>query len=435
MRGLRSTLVLLVVLAGLVGYIYYLNRAKPETDTDSKKAFAKLNSDDIEALRIKSADNQTTTLQKTGADWTLVDPVKTAADSTDVNAIATDLATMDIERVVDENPANVKEYGLNPPRVEVDFRTKGGKNFRQVQIGDKTATGGNIYARIEGQKRVVLLNSSLDPVFNKSTFALREKKVLHFDRDKVDALDLSSGSMHFAFKRSNMEWTIQKPIMARGEYSTLEGIVERLSTAQMQGIVADAATDLKKYGLDKPDATITVSVAGTPMTLALGNTENALVDAKDSTRPLIFTVAPTLKTDTFKELSDYRRKDLFDSRSFTATHAEYTRGSDTLTFDKTTANGKDTWKNGAGKSVDSAKIEDLLAKTTALRADSFEAGSNPALKMPGLVVTIKFGDRMETVSFARQGTDVFAARADEPGTAKLASPPMDDVIKALDALK
>jgi len=55
--------------------------------------------------------------------------------------------------------------------------------------------------------------------------------------------------------------------------------------------------------------------------------------------------------------------------------------------------------------------------------------------MPGLVVTIKFGDRMETVSFARQGTDVFAARADEPGTAKLASPPMDDVIKALDALK
>ena len=245
--------------------------------------------------------------------------------------------------------------------------------------------------------------------------------------------------MNFAFKRSNMEWTLQKPIMGRGEYSTLEGIIERLATAQMQGIVADSATDLKQYGLDKPDATITVTAGGTPMTLTLGKTENALVYAKDSTRPLIFTVAPTLKTDTFKDLSDYRRKDLFDSRSFTATHAEYKRGADTLTFDKSTANGKDTWKNAAGKTIDSAKMEDLLAKTTALRADSFEAATNPALKMPGLVVTITFGDdkatRMETVSFARQGTDVFAARSDEPGSAKLAAAPMDDVIKALDALK
>ena len=168
MRSLRSTLVLLVVLAGLVGYIYYLNREKPENSTDSKKAFAKLNSDQIEELRIKSADNQTTTLQKTGTDWTLVDPVKTEADSNDVNAIASDLATMDIERVVDESPGDVKQYGLNPPRVEVAFRTKGGKDFRRVDIGDKTATGGNLYAPIQGEKRVVLLNSSLDPVFTSS---------------------------------------------------------------------------------------------------------------------------------------------------------------------------------------------------------------------------------------------------------------------------
>lgn len=439
MRGLRSTLVLLVVLAGLIGYIYYLNRAKPAGATDTKKAFAKLNADDIEELRIKSADNQTTTLQKTGSNWTLVAPVKTDADSTDVSAIATDLATMDVERVVDENPGDVKPYGLNPPRVEVEFKTRGAKDFRRVDIGDKTATGGDVYARIEGEKRVVLLNSSLDPVFNKNTFALREKKVLHFDRDKVDALDLSSGAMHFAFTRSNMEWTIDKPIMARGEYSTLEGIIERLSTAQMQGIAADSATDLKQYGLDKPEATITVTAGGTPVTLTLGKTENALVYAKDSMRPLIFTVAPTLKTDTFKDLSDYRRKDLFDSRSFTATHVEFKRGPETLTFDKTSANGKDTWKNGAGKTIDAGTMEDLLAKATALRADSFEMGTNPALKMPGLVVTVRFGEdkatKMETVSFARQGTDVFAARADEPGTAKLTAAPMDDVLKALDALK
>ena len=434
MRGLRSTIVLLVVLAGLVGYIYYLNR-KPEP-ADAKKAFAKLNADDIEELRIRSADNQTTTLRKSNGEWKVVEPVKADADTSDVSAIASSLATMDIDRVLDENPGSVKQYGLDPARVQVEFKVKGGKDFRRVDIGDKTATGADVYARLPGEKRVVLVNSSLDPAFNKNTFALREKKVLHVDRDKVDGLELASGATDFAFKRANMEWTLTKPVMARGEYATLEGIVERLSTVQMQGIVADSATDLKQYGLDKPDTTITITAGGSPVTLTLGKTENALVYAKDSTRPIIFTVAPTLKTDVIKDLSEYRRKDLFDSRSFTATHVEYKRGAETLTFEKTTKDGKDTWTNAAGKAVDTAKMEDLLAKTTALRADSYEMGSNPALRMPGLVVTVKFGEnRMETVSFARQGTDVFAARADEPGTAKLMAAPMDDTMKALDAVK
>ncbi|HVZ19783.1 MAG TPA: DUF4340 domain-containing protein [Vicinamibacterales bacterium] len=435
MRSFRSTLVLLVVLAGLVGYIYYLNR-KPEAP-DTKKAFAKLNADDIDALRIRSADNQTTTLQKSGDDWKIVMPVTADADSNDVAGIAGSLATMDIDRVVDEKPGNLKEYGLDPARVQVEFRTKGQKDFRRLQIGDKTATGGDVYARLPGEQRVVLLNVSLDQAFDKNTFALREKKVLHFDRDKVDGLELASGSMDFAFREKDMEWSILKPIMGRGEYATLEGIVERLSTAQMQGIVADSATDLKQYGLDKPEATITVMTGGSPVTLMLGKTDNALVYAKDSTRPLIFTVAPTIKTDTFKDLGDFRRKDLFDSRSFTATHVEYKRGTETVTLDKSTGkDGKAIWKNAAGKTLDAEKVDDLLAKTTGLRADSYEQATNPALKMPGLVVTVKFPtNRTETVSFARQGTEVFAARADEPGMAKLAAAPMDDVIKALEAVK
>ena len=436
MRSLRSTLVLLVVLAGLVGYIYYLNRAKPQ-DADTKKAFTKLNADDIEELRIKSADGQTTDLQKVNGKWQIVSPVKAEAADMDVSGIAGSLATMDTERVVDANPTSVKQYGLDPVRVQVEFRTKGEKDFRRLDIGDKTATGGDVYARLPGDKKVVLINSSFDPAFNKNTFALREKNILHFDRDKVDALELASGSSNFAFTRSSMEWRITKPIMARGEYSTLEGVLERLATAQMQGIVADSATDLKQYGLDKPDATVTVHVGGAPITLSLGKTENALVYAKDSTRPLIFTIAPTIKSDVFKDLSEYRRKDLFDSRSFTATHAEFKRGAETLTVDKSTSkDGKDTWKNGTGKQIDAAKMEDLLARLTGLRADSFEPNADPALKMPALTVNVTFGDKkMESLTFARQGTSVVASRADEPGTAKLDAMPFDDVMKALDAVK
>jgi len=64
MRGLRSTLVLVVLLAGLVGYIYYLNGREP-TSTDTKeKAFAAVKGEDVEDIRIKAADGQTTRVQK-----------------------------------------------------------------------------------------------------------------------------------------------------------------------------------------------------------------------------------------------------------------------------------------------------------------------------------------------------------------------------------
>jgi Domain of unknown function (DUF4340) len=436
MRRLRSTLILLVVLAGLVGYIYYDSK-KPAASTDTKeKAFSGVTADAIEELQIKAADGDVSHVQKTGDQWKLVDPVKADADGNEVSSVATSLASLDVDRVVDENPSNLKEYGLDPARVEVSFRTRGQKDFKKLLVGERTPTGNDLYARLPDQKRVFLINSFNDSTFNKNTFALREKKILKIERDKVDGLGVSDGTNSFQFAKSGTEWKIVKPIMARAEFGQLEGIVERLSTAQMQGLTADSSDDLKKYGLDKPTATMTLSMGAMKTTLTLGKTENAVVFAKDSTRPMIFTVAPTLKTDVIKTLSDYRRKDLFDGRSFNANKVEIHRGADVVTLEKTTKDGKDTWKKADGKDADTGKVEDLLGKLTALRAQSFDSASNAALKSPAMTVTLTYDKtKMETVTLAKAGNDVFGARADEPGTAKLETMPFDDVMKAVDGVK
>jgi hypothetical protein len=44
---------------------------------------------------------------------------------------------------------------------------------------------------------------------------------------------------------------------------------------------------------------------------------------------------------------------------------EIHRGADTITLEKTTADGKDTWKKGDGKDAETAKVDDLLGKLTA----------------------------------------------------------------------
>jgi len=74
------------------------------------------------------------------------------------------------------------------------------------------------------------------------------------------------------------------------------------------------------------------------------------MNARLLTRPVVFTVAPTLRSDVVKDVGEFRRKDLFDFRSFTATHVEFTRGAETQAFDRTKEkDGKDVWKAAGGK--------------------------------------------------------------------------------------
>ena len=164
---------------------------------------------------------------------------------------------------------------------------------------------------------------------------------------------------------------------------------------------------------------VTVSTGGKRATIIVGKKGDDGLYAKDVSRPMIFTVEETITQDFAKDLNEFVRKEMFDARSFTTNHIEFHRGAETLAFDKSKgADNKDVWKNAAGKVVDTAKIEDLLAKVSNLRAMKFEATKNASLKMPALTITVRFDEnKTETVNFAKSGIDVFASRADDPGSA------------------
>jgi hypothetical protein len=435
MRGLRTLLVLLVIAGALGGYLWYDLQRDPAADDGRENAFANVESDTIEEVRIKGSAGETTRLQKSGDRWALAEPVTGDADQSEANSIASNLATIDIQRVVDENAADLKQYGLEPARIEVQFRAKGQTEPRTIAFGNKTPTGGDLYAKLPGSSRVFLVASFLESTFDKTTFALRDKTLLKFERDKADGLELASGAALLQFAKAGSEWRMVKPYAARADYGAVEAAVDRLASAQMQSLVDDTSTP-ERFGFDKPAATLTVASGSARSTLTLGATDNALVFAKDSSRPAVFTVAPTLGTDLVKDPGEYRRKDLFDARAFTANRVELTRAGTPQVFVKSKDGDKDVWKDGAGKVLDAAKVDDLLTKLTALRAQSFVASAPPALSSPVLTAVMRFDDsKNETVRIARAAADVVAARGDEPGAARLEAMSFDEIVKALDALK
>lgn len=438
MRGLKSTIALAVVLAGLGAYIYFVEWNKPAAGAEEKTKAFTVTADQIEEVEIKQAGGDTSRLRMETSGWQLVEPAKAPADPSELSSVTSNLSTLEVQRVVDENPGDLAQYGLNPPRVDVGFRLKGEKDFRRLHIGEKTPTGGDLYARRADEKKVFLISSFLDSTFNRTSFDLRDKSVLEFERDKADTVEIARGSNVIQFAKSGgTDWKIVKPIAARGDFGAVEALVTRLSSGQMQKLVAPEGSDLRQYGLDKPSLVATVSTGSARASLALGRKDGEATYAKDLSRPAVFTVEQSFVADLEKALPDYRRKDVFDFRSFTANRVEIHRGPETFVFEKTKdKDGKEIWRNASGQNADSAKVEDALTKLSNLRATTFESAQHASLRTPELTVTVRFDEnKTETVTLARAGSDVYAARADEPGSAKLETTPFEDAVKAVEALR
>ena len=93
MRGLRSTLALLVILLGLGAYIYFVT-SKQSDDRGSKqeKLFTSVEADKVDELKIKAASGDRTTLKKEGGTWKIVEPVAVAASQPDASAVVNAVA-------------------------------------------------------------------------------------------------------------------------------------------------------------------------------------------------------------------------------------------------------------------------------------------------------------------------------------------------------
>ena len=188
MKGIRSFLVLLVIAAGLSVFLFYDSKREPSDDKKQEKVFGDAKSDKIDQVTVTSASGDKTTVKKQSGAWQVTQPSPVAADEAELSGITSNLASVDIQRVVDDQPTDLKQYGLEPPRIAVTF-TQEGKE-RTLLLGQKTPTGSDLYAKVPDKPRVFLVSSFLETTFNKSSFDLRDKTILKIDREKVDRMEL-----------------------------------------------------------------------------------------------------------------------------------------------------------------------------------------------------------------------------------------------------
>ncbi len=444
MRGFRSTLILLVVLVGLLGYIYYGIRPGSTPPVEQKPKVFTADANAIEEITIASSHGDRTTVRKVNGAWQVVEPVQARADESEISGLTTNIVSLENQRVIEENAADLAQYGLATPRVELAFRRTGDKEPARLLIGDLTATGGDLYAKLPGDKKVFLISSFLETTFDRRTFDLRDKTILTFERDKVDRVEVASPGQGVAFAKAGDTWSITRPLTARADGPSVDGLIGRLQTGQMKSIVAaePAAADLKQYGLDKPATTVTLGAGSAQAALTIGAATPDATGyyARDGARAMVFTIEKSLVDDLLKKADEYRPKDVFEFRPFMAGKLEVVRDGVTLVFQKSKdKDGKETWALAApAKTVEGPKMDALLASLAGLQVASWaDAKAATGTDTPALTVTVTLDDgkKTERVVFGRVGVDVFAVRPGEPGAARVEAAKFDEAIAALDAVK
>jgi Domain of unknown function (DUF4340) len=447
MRGLRSTIVLLVVLAGFGAYIYFVTWKQPATTaSNQEKVFAGLDADHITGLTVTAEGGDVTKLAKVDGKWTMTSPIQTGVDDATVSGITSALSSIDVTRVIDDKGTDPAQYGLATPPLQVEFTVEGDKTPHKLLIGSKSPTGASLYARRNDEPQIFLIPQFQEATFNKGTFDLRAKSVLaSFDRTKLNSFDIKDGKQNIELTKKGEAWTLTAPVHARADFGTVESTIGQIESLQMKAVAAENATDadLKKFGLVDPAVTATLHTADKTISLEIGGAAaDDTVYARDGSSKTVVTIDKSLDTDLTRAADEYRRHDVFDFRSYNATKAELTRKGQTIAFERVKGKGDnavDTWKRTSPTTgdADKDKVEAFLSKLADLHADSFVSSTkDTGLDHPVLSVHMTFNDgaNQESATFGQSGDNSYAEIPGDDGADKISTSALNEVLTSLDAL-
>ncbi len=447
MRGGRSLLILLIVALGLGAYIYFVESERDPAGTVTREDVFDVERDDITSLTVRAADaGEPTVLERSDQTWTITAPMAASADQVTVDAILSALTAMQIERVIEENPADFAPFGLDPAEVEVTFTTTAGTTH-SLSLGSATPTGSGMYARTDENPRLLLVPSYHKASLNKTAFDLRDRRVLDVAQATVERVELARpNEPKLTLERADGSWRIAAPIEARADAGPVDSLVSRVASARMSAIVHEGsepeAADLARWGLDTPQLTATLATGSSNATLAIGSEEgDSTLYARDLARSLVFTVDRALLSDLDKRAADFRVKDIFAFTASSARRVEVTRGGTTYTWEKSMPaddGAQPTWTRvqpSAGD-VNQTAMTNLLNALATLRAESFESQASTTGEPIGVAVQYDSvgASGEDRVTLRHADETASAVKAGEPGVAIVAAADVETIVGHIETL-
>jgi hypothetical protein len=463
-----KTGVALFVLGGLFSYIWFVERKQEPRREGEREKVTVLAVDKAKAKEISlAAAGETIRVVKEGSAWKVTAPFAAPADTSAVESMLTSLEKLEADEVVVEQAANPAEYGLDKPSRTITAVVEGAPAPLSVEFGAKSPDGSSVYARAGGSPKVYLVPQWTEGSFDKKPFDLRDRDLLHVKRDDVRSMEVSGPEGSYSLSRTDAgEWAFTKPVATRAGRWSVDGLLGTVENLRMESVAAEAVTDVKAYGLDKPTRTVGLVLKdGSTRTLEIGapapdpaatpspspspgekaeKPKPTKYYARPAGAGLVAVVPATLADDLAKGMGELRAKRLLEVATYDTEGFEVVTGGAKKSYAKSATKDKNgfdktQWKRTApdAKDLETTKVEDALFKMGGVEVQEFVDQPHPpavyGLDAPALKVTVKAKGE-SWIEVGKKDSAYYARRNGDTAILKLDPTKAEELLKAFNEL-
>ncbi len=200
-------------------------------------------------------------LEKKSDHWEIVKPLRARGDDQKIGDLIAQVTTARIEQFVADDHGDLHAYGLAEPRGSITLFAVDDKTGQMLQIGGAA------------RKRRTRFMCAL-PRADLFTRCRKKSRKSSIQNQTMCAIVISSGSRRtfstgsrstsaskgkVVLGRKDENWTIVSRNNAPANSGEAMRLIDTLQQAQVARFVEDVASNLAKYGLDKPQLQITFS--------------------------------------------------------------------------------------------------------------------------------------------------------------------------------
>ncbi len=237
----RTTAILFVI-AILLGAFVYLYEIRGEAEREQAEAasdriFPDVQAEAIDWLEFRTQDDRPFESVRAGDGWEIRMPIAFPGDDVSLDAIASTIANLTSESEIELLGAP-EIYGLGRAARRVRFRVE--EQTYQLEIGANTPVGGNVYvARDGGEKRVFTVASFRTRSLNRDLDSLRDRRVLSFDRTRVERVVVGWPGGGITLEKSAAGWEIANPagISGPADSRAVDDLLSDVAFLRAEGFV------------------------------------------------------------------------------------------------------------------------------------------------------------------------------------------------------
>lgn len=333
---LAAFLVVAIVACTTVAVIKLIPEKQDDKDKTVSFNILNIDSDNVEKVEIKTKETQLNLLStvtvsddSSSITWSVEGINSAYTDSSSIKSAVTDASVIEASRQVEGSAA---DYGLVNPKATVTLYARNSAfETVTIKLGNSAPANLGYYCSLSTDNKIYLVDNniadltSITPLNFATTKGLAgvlqtesnancfaDGLLTDFDYItvsgknytaplKIEPQDDETLNAYFAFK-------ITSPSIRIGNDDAITNLITVLSSGiTSSGAYAydpDAAT-LKSYRLDNPDATLTISVAGTPYTILASKVDDSFYAAIDTYGGMIHKIAASSLPFADTKATDY----------------------------------------------------------------------------------------------------------------------------------